>query len=357
MTATKANVTRDVSAQSSSIWAFELRRNEAQRAATREAVSFGAALTGRYLAMNSAAVLIASFGLLQNSPAVIIGAMLIAMLYGPIIGIALGLAESSLALLNSALVSEMVGAAVVWIISYAIGWASRGIPISSEILSRTSPNLLDLLIALVGGFAGGFTYLSPGLTGVIAGVAIATALVPPLASCGILLAHRLPELAVGALLLFLANLTAIALGAMSVFWLSGHRQPTRNETHSVFIARLVSFLLFATLCVHLSFVLNRMIAQSAQENAIRKTLSDEVTRVRGARFVTVTLVQRSGATEAWAVVRTPQPFSPEQVGELNDRINRITGTAVVLYIRSVITAETSRTGYDYEPKMLPNEER
>jgi uncharacterized membrane protein len=209
---------------------------------------------------------------------------------------------------------------------------------------------------LVGGFAGGFTFLSPGLTGVIAGVAIATALVPPLASCGILLAHRLPELAVGALLLFLANLTAIALGAMSVFWLAGHRQPTRNQTRSVFVARIVSFLLFATLCFHLTFVLDRMIAQSAQENAIRKTLSDEVTRVPGARFVTLTLVQRNGATEAWAVVRTPQPFSPEQVGVLNDTINRTTGTAVVLYIRSVITAETSRTGYDYEPKMLPSDE-
>lgn len=62
------------------IWGFDLRRNEVQRAATREAVASGASLTVAYLAMNAAAALIASFGLLQNSPAVIIGAMLIAML-------------------------------------------------------------------------------------------------------------------------------------------------------------------------------------------------------------------------------------------------------------------------------------
>jgi uncharacterized membrane protein len=88
---------------------------------------------------------------------VIIGAMLIAMLYGPIVGIALGLAEASLSLLGRSLLSEIAGAAWVWVIGYAIGAASRDIPIGSEILSRTSPNILDLLIALVGGLAGGLT--------------------------------------------------------------------------------------------------------------------------------------------------------------------------------------------------------
>src|SRR6516225_1247248 len=107
----------------------------ATRAAIRESAVSGATLSGSYLTMNLAAALIAGFGLIENSPAVIIGAMLIAMLYGPIIGIALGLAEASLSLLSRALVSETVGAAGVWIISYAVGAASREIPISSEILS------------------------------------------------------------------------------------------------------------------------------------------------------------------------------------------------------------------------------
>ena len=75
---------------------FRFRRDEAQRSATRDLVASGSALTGPYLAMNAAATLLAGFGLLQNSPAVIIGAMLIAMLYGPLVGIALGLAEANL---------------------------------------------------------------------------------------------------------------------------------------------------------------------------------------------------------------------------------------------------------------------
>jgi hypothetical protein len=127
------------------IWGFDFRINEVQRAATREAVASGASLTVAYLAMNAAAALIASFGLLQNSPAVIIGAMLIAMLYGPIVGFSLGLAEADLPLLGRSLVSEVAGAAWVWAIGYAVGAVSRPIPIGTEILSRTSPNILDLL--------------------------------------------------------------------------------------------------------------------------------------------------------------------------------------------------------------------
>ena len=339
-----------------SIWGLDIRRNEDQRTKTREAVASGAALTVPYLTMNAAAALIASFGLLQNSPAVIIGAMLIAMLYGPIVGVALGLAEASLPLLARSLVSEIAGAAWVWAIGYAVGAASRQIPIGSEVLSRTSPNILDLLIALAGGVAGGFTYIWTGLSGVIVGVAIATALVPPLASCGILLAHHLPGLAVGAFLLFLSNFTAIAVGAMIIFWLAGHRHAASNLSQKVLIPRAISLVLLAVLGTHLTRTLNRTIAQSALEGAIRKTLSYEVAKLPGTRFVTVTLAQRDGATVAWVVVRTPQPLSPEQVGQLNDMVNRTTGTAVLLHVRSVITAETSPQGYIYEPMFQPSDE-
>jgi len=188
------------------------------------------------------------------------------------------------------------------------------------------------------------------------GVAIATALVPPLASCGILLAHHLPGLAAGAFLLFVANFTAIAVGAMVILWLAGHRQPAADQTNKVLVPRAISLVLLAVLGVHLTVTLKRTITQSALESAIRKTLSYEVPKVPGARFVTVTLAQRQGAMTAWVVVRTPQPLSQEQVGRLNDMVNRTTGSAVVLYVRSVITAETSKEGYIYEPKLLPTDE-
>src|SRR6516164_2929256 len=335
---------------------FSFRRNEAQRSATRESVASGSVLTGSYLAMNAAATLLAGFGLLQNSPAVIIGAMLIAMLFGPLVGIALALAEANLALLGRSLLSEIVGASWVLAIGYVIGAASRNLPLGSEILSRTSPNILDLLIGLVGGMAGAFTYMSTALASVIVGVAIATALVPPLTSCGILLAHHLPGLAVGAFFLFLANFTAIVIGAMVIFWLAGHRPYAAPYAHKVLAPRLIALVLLAALAVHFTMTFRRTIAQSLLESTIRKTLSSEIGRTPGARVVTVTLAPRHGATIAWVVVRTPQPVSPEQVAHLNDLVNRVAGSTVDLHVRSVLTAEATREGYVYEPPSWPTEE-
>jgi uncharacterized hydrophobic protein (TIGR00271 family) len=176
--------------QSSVISRFSPQFTEAKRAAIRESVASGTALNGSHLAMNVAATLIAGFGLLENSPAAIIGAMLIAMLFGPIVGIAMALAEADLHLLRRSLVSEIAGAACVLAVGLVIGISTRNLTIGSEILSRTSPSLLDLSIGLVGGLAGGFPFVSTGLGGVIVGVAIATALVPPLTTCGILLARH-----------------------------------------------------------------------------------------------------------------------------------------------------------------------
>src|SRR5271166_5201502 len=186
-------------------------------------------MTGAYLGMNAAATLIAGFGLFETSPAVIIGAMLIAMLFGPIVGIALGLAEADMQLLGRSVVSEVAGAVWVLAIGFGLGVVFPDLPIGREILSRTSPVTLDLLIALVGGLAGAFTYFASGISGVIVGVAIATALVPPLTTCGILLARGLTGLAAGAFLLFLANFAAISLGAMVVFFVAGHRPPVADQ--------------------------------------------------------------------------------------------------------------------------------
>ncbi|MGB9432990.1 MAG: DUF389 domain-containing protein [Candidatus Acidiferrum sp.] len=114
-----------MNAQSDAISRISPQAIEAKRTAIRESVASGAALNGPYLAMNLAAALIAGFGLIENSPAVIIGAMLIAMLYGPIVGIALGLAEANLDLLCRALVAEIVGVVFVLAAGLLIGLSTR----------------------------------------------------------------------------------------------------------------------------------------------------------------------------------------------------------------------------------------
>jgi uncharacterized hydrophobic protein (TIGR00271 family) len=329
---------------------------DAKRATIRESVASNAALNGSYLAMNLAAALIAGFGLMENSPAVIIGAMLIAMLYGPIVGIALGLAEANLHLLRRALLAEVGGAVLVLAAGLLIGVSTRDLTIGSEILSRTSPSLVDLLIALVGGMAGGFTFVSTGLSSVVVGVAIATALVPPLTTCGILLARHLPAPAAGAFLLFLANFTAIALGAMIVFLLAGHRPAAADKAKTVLVPRLVCLALVLLLAFHLNGTLRRTSAQSIMQSNIRKALVLELAKIPGARLVDVALVQRDGKTTAWAVARAPEPISPEQVARLNDLASSVAGRDISLIMRSVITAETTRYGNVYEIEVHPGED-
>ena len=195
----------------------------ARRAQTRRAVEGTAAFGGPYLLMNAAATLIAGFGLFEDSPAVIIGAMLIAALLGPIQGMAMALAESDLKLLRVSLTAEILGAALVLVLGIALGTIDRTSPVGHEILARTAPNILDLLIGLVGGAAASFAMATPSLGSLAVGVAIATALVPPLTSCGILIARGLPALAVGAFMLFVANFVAITFSSMVVFMILGHR--------------------------------------------------------------------------------------------------------------------------------------
>src|SRR6478672_9589017 len=112
----------------------DLETTRIERAGVRKSVAAGAALTGPYLAMNVAAAFIAGFGLMENSPAVIIGAMLIAMLFGPIVGIAMALAEADLRLLRRTLAAEVVGAACVVGVGCLIGLSTRHLGIGSEIL-------------------------------------------------------------------------------------------------------------------------------------------------------------------------------------------------------------------------------
>ena len=334
---------------------IDLQLSRDNRSAIREAIGSGATLSASYVAMNVAAALIAGLGLMENSPATIIGAMLIAMLYGPIVGIGLGLAQADLRLLGRSLFAEIVGAAFVLASGFLIGMASRDLVIGNEILGRTSPSMVDLLVGFVGGLAGGFTFVSTGLSGVVVGVAIATSLVPPLTTCGILLARHSPFLAKGAFLLFLANFAAIALGAMITFLLAGYRPAAADKAQKVLLPRLVCLALGLLLAFHLNGTLRRASAQSILQSNMRKTLAKRIAKIPGSRLVDISLSQRNGRISVWAVVRTPQPISPEQVAGLNELADGVTGRDVALTVRSVITAETTRFGNVYEPELSPDE--
>ncbi len=160
------------------------------------------------------AIFIASLGLNVNSTAVIIGAMLVSPLMGPIMGLGLGMAINDLRLLKKALFNYLFAAGVGLITSTIFFSLSPLNEAHSEILARTSPNIYDVLIALFGGLAGIVATSSKQKGNVIPGVAIATALMPPLCTAGYGLATMQLEYFFGAFYLFLINTVFIALATL-----------------------------------------------------------------------------------------------------------------------------------------------
>lgn len=154
-------------------------RTDHKRESVRRSIEIGAKLSQPYLVMNALATAVASYGLLADSTAVVIGAMIIAMLLGPIMGIALAMVDGDIRLLRESLIAETAGALLVIFIGWLIGSVHSDIAVAGEILSRTKPNLLDLAVAVFGGAAGAYATASPRVSVGLVGVAISTALVPP----------------------------------------------------------------------------------------------------------------------------------------------------------------------------------
>jgi uncharacterized hydrophobic protein (TIGR00271 family) len=174
---------------------------------------------------------IAFFGLLQNSPAVIIGAMLVAPLMSPMIAVAHSIVMGNLVMFRRAALSTLGGMTAA-IIAAAVMTALLPyidlLPVSDEIRARTHPNILDQYIALASGAAAAYALSRKGVAAALPGVAIAAALVPPLCVVGYGLGSLRLELAYGAMLLFLTNLAAIIFSSALIFMMLGFR-PTRAE--------------------------------------------------------------------------------------------------------------------------------
>jgi uncharacterized hydrophobic protein (TIGR00271 family) len=179
---------------------------------------------GRFSVLLILAGIIASAGLIANSVASIIGAMIIAPLMGPIVGIALGIVTGIPRRAVQSLVVAVAGTVVTVLIGIVMGaWlgGAPGVSSNSEIVGRTSPTIVDLVVALAAGAAGAYAASNAKVADSLPGVAIAISLVPPLETAGILLSLGQTGEAAGALLLFSTNFVSIVLAASLVFVLTG----------------------------------------------------------------------------------------------------------------------------------------
>lgn len=202
--------------------------DEAERASIYSDIRRRSRADADYYVMLAMSVLIASFGLLLDSAAVVIGAMIIAPLMQPIIGLGLGISMGNSRLTRLAIRTAGKGTLAALLLAMAVGWLAGGDGITAQLDSRGQPGVLDLLIALASGAAGAYASCRKGVAESVAGVAIAVALIPPLGTAGIGLAFGEWPLAMGASLLFVTNFVAIATSSALMFlWMGFKPEPGR----------------------------------------------------------------------------------------------------------------------------------
>ncbi|WP_315582303.1 TIGR00341 family protein [Prevotella jejuni] len=222
------------------------------------------------------AVFIASLGLNVNSTAVIIGAMLISPLMGPIIGMGLALGIADLDLFKQSIKNYLVST-FISVVTAAIYFTLSPITdAQSELLARTSPTLYDVLIALFGGAAGFLAMSTKGRNNVVPGVAIATALMPPLCTAGYGLAVQNTSYFLGAFYLYFINTVFIAFTTcLGVRFLHFHRKQFINREQM----RRVNFYIVSIIIITIipaSYMTWNIIKQSVFENNIENFVTKEL---------------------------------------------------------------------------------
>lgn len=223
-------------------------------------------LSARFVFMTVMSCAIAMLGLLLSSPAVVIGAMLISPLMGPIMLMGFSLCVLDYDEMRRSLISMAVGIVAALAISIIIVSASPLREATPEILARVKPNFFDLMVAIFSGLAGGYSVIHrKGAT--IVGVAIATALMPPLAVTGFGIATWNMVIAGGAFFLFTTNLLAIALSVTVLAWLHGFAT-VHSQGTAPFQALLV-VAVFAALSVPLGFALRDIAYEARVQNIVR----------------------------------------------------------------------------------------
>ena len=255
---------------------FNALPDKTDETATVEQISDGVTFRGANLWVLIFAIFIACLGLNLNSTAVIIGAMLISPLMGPIIGMGLAVGRADLELLKRSLTNYGVST-VISVLTAALYFQLTPLTeAQSELLARTSPTLYDVLIALFGGAAGILALSTGGKGNVIPGVAIATALMPPLCTAGYGLAMGEWSFFFGACYLFFINTVFIALATyLGVRLLQFKPKQFVDKARLAVVNRYIAVIVVVTMLPAV-YMTTQIIRQSVFENHVKQFVKQEL---------------------------------------------------------------------------------
>jgi uncharacterized hydrophobic protein (TIGR00271 family) len=294
-----------------------------------------------YVAMLAFAGLIALFGLLQNSVAVIIGAMLISPLMNPVLAAALALilGDWSLGRRAASVLAWSIGGVIA--LTCLVAWLTPLKQVTPEILARTNPNLLDLLVAVLAGLAGTLALRGgPVSMTIIPGVAIAVAVIPPLAVVGFSLSGQHGAMAWGGFLLFVTNLVSIMISAALVFRLMGFapHEDTQEGRAKLHKRVAVSALVLIILAVPLMQTLRRAVNQIGLRSEVEGVIGG-VFKTGHSTIADLSYSEVGKSLQVNVTLRTTQYFETTQIEAAQEALRKRFGSNAQLMVDQILVTQ------------------
>lgn len=314
-------------------------------------IADGASPSFAYFLFLILAVMIASFGLINNSAAVIIGAMLISPLMTPIFGAALAVITGRSILLKKSLFSVFFGVFLSISAACLLGLMPfTPLSMTQEILGRTSPNLFDVVIAALAGLAGAIAMIDDSVGESLPGVAISTSLAPPLGASGLCLAMGNFTSAYGAFLLFFTNFLIIFLIGGLLFYFTGFapagdRREQWLKLKKPFWVTIGGLVL---ICYPLSKALYKMHVDQGNKQVIEEVFRSETKNLVNTSIVSIRSRQHKGFLSVFAVLRSSKPIRPAIVTGIEEKISERLDLDTELIVRCNASVDVVASGTDGE---------
>jgi len=324
---------------------FNLRVTPEQAAIVYNEIATGSDPGLRFYIMVAASTAIASFGLISDSTAVVIGAMLVAPLMTPILGLSLALVRGNALLLGRAIQAITVGTLLTVALAACFGFLMPGLEATPEMLARTKPNLLDLLVAVFAGLAGAYAMVDEHLSPALPGVAIATAIVPPLANSGLCIALGAYHGAAGSFLLFFTNFLSILLVAAILFIVSGMVRDIKLITTKDLVRKFgwatISFIIVTAL---LTKSLYDIIEYKRTKYAINEVLTENFSHLPATELKNVIHQEKNGKFYVLAHTYAAIDIRPSKVKMMEEELKLKLKAPVELFVRRNVFRDISASG-------------
>ncbi|MCQ2327040.1 MAG: DUF389 domain-containing protein [Bacteroidales bacterium] len=316
-----------------------------------ERVSKDASFRGANLWVLIFAIFLASLGLNVNSTAVIIGAMLISPLMGPIVGMGLAMGIQDFELLKRSVKNYFITTIISVLTAMVYFLISPLSQAQSELLARTSPTLYDVLIALFGGAAGIVAMSTKGKGNVIPGVAIATALMPPLCTAGFGLATGSAQYFFGAFYLFFINSVFIALATYlgSRLMKFEHKVVTDKERHKI-VSRWILAIVVITMTPATIMTIN-IINKSIFDRNVQSFINKEI-KQSGTKILSYDISKQDTTIR---IIAVGKEISESSIASASEKLKENgLGKYKIQVIQTANSSENNDNGSDYT-KIIQNE--